>query len=142
MQVAWGADRRVYAVSGSDLLALDEAGAIRWRVPRVRTLAVTSDGVVAAEADGRLSWFSAAGRLVRAVRLGARPCDVPAIGPDGALYVPTETGQVLVVRDRAVAGRVEVANAAVLRPWLDERRGQLVAVAGDGTVVGVPAGGS
>ena len=136
-QQVWHGDGRVYAVAGSDLVAVDDDGAIRWRVPRVRVLAVASARVLAAESRGRLSWWSGAGRLEETVELGQQPSDVPAVAADGTVYVPTETGEVLVVRDGRVVGRVVVGRAAVLRPCLDPRRRLLVAVAGDGAVVGV-----
>ena len=140
LQQEWGGERCVYAVSGSDLLALDEDGTVRWRVPRVRAFAVAAGRVVAAESGGRLSWWTAAGRLEQVVETAERPSDVPVVAADGTVYVPTETGTVLVVEDGRVAERVEVGRAAVLRPRLDARQGQLVAVAGDGVVVGVATG--
>jgi len=101
---------------------------------------VAAGRVVAAESGGRLSWWTAAGRLEQVVETAERPSDVPVVAADGTVYVPTETGTVLVVEDGRVAERVEVGRAAVLRPRLDARQGQLVAVAGDGVVVGVATG--
>jgi outer membrane protein assembly factor BamB len=129
------ASQHVYAVVGSDLVAVELDGTRRWSAPGFERVAAAPDGVVASNEGGELLWFSAAGERRSRAALPAAASAAFAVGPSANVYVPTEAGTVLVYGASGTLEReVAVARAALGDVVLDAPRSRLLVGSGDGTV--------
>ncbi|HEY6557391.1 MAG TPA: PQQ-binding-like beta-propeller repeat protein [Polyangiaceae bacterium] len=129
------ASQHVYAVVGSDLVAVELDGTRRWSAPGFERVAAAPDGVVASNEGGELLWFSAAGERRSRAALPAAASAAFAVGPSANVYVPTEAGSVLVYGASGTLEReVAVARAALGDVVLDAPRSRLLVGSGDGTV--------
>jgi outer membrane protein assembly factor BamB len=129
-------DERVYAVVGSELIAVDMDGTRRWSASSgFQHVAALPDGLVASSEGGELHWLSREGRLLTRARLPARPSAPPVVGPLASVFVPTEAGTVLVFSSSGALEReVSVSPAALGEIALDAARARLLVAGGDGTV--------
>ena len=128
-------DQRVYAVVGSELLAVEIDGTRRWSAPGFQHVAALPDGLVASSDGGELHWLSREGQLLARAGLPARPSASLVVGPAASVFVPTEAGTVLVFSSSGALEReVSVARAPLGEIALDPSRSRLLVAGGDGTV--------
>jgi hypothetical protein len=126
-------DGTILAVAGTTLVGARE-GAEAWRVEGVQAAASLDTGFVTIGEEGTC-WWGAEGQRQRCSPLPWDPSARPAVGPKGRIFVPTPTGDLVVV---AATGDVErivpLARTGLWAPVVDAERGQVLAAAGDGVV--------
>ena len=132
-------DGTILAVAGTTLVAALE-GAEAWRVEGVQAAASLDTGFVTIGEDG-ICWWGSEGQRQRCSPLSWAPSARPAVGPVGRIFVPTPSGDLVVV---AATGKVErvvpVARTGLWAPVVDAERGQVLAAAGDGVLGAVALG--
>jgi len=126
---------RVYAIAGGDLLAAEIGGSARWGSSGFTDLALGPGGLVAVNRASELHWYSAAGESERHVALGSTPSAALAVAPSGQVFVPTDSGSVLIFAANGTLEReISVAHAPLSDIVLDLERSRLLVAAGDGTL--------
>lgn len=130
-------DGSAAVLSGSSLFRLDQRAAILWRREGVDWVGRNGEALFAVNDRRELVWLSADGVPSRNVRLGAPASGPPVPGPDGTLFVPCDSGELVLVRPDGVRQSIRIASTPLYGPVLDAKRHRLLLAAGDGTVAAV-----
>jgi hypothetical protein len=122
------------AVVVDDVLVAIREGAEAFRLEGVEAVAAVQDGLVTVGESG-ICWRDVRGTVARCASFAGTASAHPAVGPTGQVFVPTESGALVVVSAQGEVERtVTVARTALWTPVMDEDRGQVLAAAGDGVV--------
>lgn len=127
-------DGSAVVLAGSSVLRLDSHGAVLWRRDGFDWLGADGDGIYAASEQGELVRFAGDGTPARSIHVGVSISAPPVVGGDGSVFVPADSGDVVLVRTDGSLRVVRVAAAPLHRPVLDPSRRRLLVTAGDGTL--------
>jgi len=129
-------DGTAYAIGGETLFAVDRGGQIRWRAGPVESVGVAPAAqAVAGTWQAALKWWAADGVPRPTIPIGVTAADALGIDAGGCVYVPTVTGDLVVVEPGGQLSSVHVGNGPLNRPTMDREHSRVVAVSGDGQLL-------
>jgi outer membrane protein assembly factor BamB len=124
-------------LAGSFLYRLDQRAVVVWRREGIDWFGRSGEVLYAVDDRRELMSLSADGTPSRRIRLGARASDAPVVGDAGAVFVPCDSGDLVVVSAEGAQRALNVGSSPLYAPVVDAKRRRLLVAAGDGTVAAI-----
>ncbi len=135
------ADGSAAVIAGDSLYGLDAHVATEWHHDGVAWMVAGGAGLFAVDAQRHLLELSRDGQVVSDTPLGVSVSASPSVSPRGVVFVPTDSGDLVLVhpgRPGAIE-KIPVAASALHRPVVDALRHRVVVASGGGEVAAVGA---